>query len=213
MDGLEVTDTHRYLNGITAMLPSPDWFTGFYLFDTVDEFDRTFFNEFLLHTYAWDGGTDNGNTYEAFDSDAVPALAIERFTSSNTPGGIFVSQEGSVKPVGEIDCRLYVCDPTVDAACEMPGWPPENGCDIFRFPNCDQKCNPISSTVCEECKPQSGDNEPVYYQNCCNSNREPFAGDCVNGAAVLGTSGAASITGVSLAASVAVTGGVLGLFL
>jgi hypothetical protein len=193
---IKVTDRYRYLNAITALSPSPDWFTGLYLFDTVDEYDRTFFNSFILHTYPWDAGTDLGDTYTAFDKDAVPADIVRRITKSNAPGGnIFMSAEGTVKPVGELECKLYVCTPD-DTECLKPNWPPSNGCDTFRFPRCDEECDPDVETVCQECAGVKEDNgRAIFYENCCQSGRDPLNGSCNNDSF---KSGAPAATGVSL---------------
>lgn len=205
MPSLEVTDRYRYLNGIAALLPSPDWFTGFYLFDTVDEFDLTFFSTFLLHIYPWDAGTDTGDSYTSFDADAVPADNVKRFTTQNSPGGIFKSPEGSIKPVGELECKLYVCPPE-DVECEKPDWPPANGCDVFRFPSCDEECDPASNTVCEQCEGIEADaGRPIFYQNCCQSERQPLNGYCNNsggngnGGSGNNGSGAAAVAGTTFA--------------
>ena len=44
-----------------GMSPSPDWFTGFYLFDRLHEYDRAFWQRFTLYTYQWNAGTDWGD--------------------------------------------------------------------------------------------------------------------------------------------------------
>jgi hypothetical protein len=193
------------LNGITALLPSPDWFTGFYLFDTVDEYDRTFFDSFLIRMYPWDAGTDLGNSYTAFDKDAVPADIVRRFTKANAPNGIFVSPEGSVKPVGELECKLYTCPPE-DTVCLKPDWPPVNGCDTFRFPRCDQECDPVTATICQECVSEVEDQgNAVFYQDCCQSGRTPLKGTCSNNSFLSGNgSGAAAVTGVTVGFAVIV---------
>jgi hypothetical protein len=166
------------------------------LFDTVDEYDRTFFNSFILHTYPWDAGTDLGDTYTAFDKDAVPADIVRRITKSNAPGGnIFMSAEGTVKPVGELECKLYICTPD-DTECMKPNWPPSNGCDTFRFPRCDEECDPDVETVCQECAGVKEDNgRAIFYENCCQSGRDPLNGSCNNDSF---KSGAPAATGVSL---------------
>jgi len=66
---IEVSFEYPFLNAVAGMFPSPDWFTGFYLFDTVDEYDRTFWDRFTIRTYPWDAGTDAGQTYTSEDRD------------------------------------------------------------------------------------------------------------------------------------------------
>src|SRR3569832_1556976 len=48
MPPIDVSFDYPFLNAIASMSPSPDWFTGFYLFDTVDEYDRTYWQRFTL---------------------------------------------------------------------------------------------------------------------------------------------------------------------
>jgi hypothetical protein len=183
--GITVSADFNFVNGIVGFVPSPDWFTGFYLFDTIDEYDRTYFNRFLLHTYPWDAGTDGGETYTSTDIDLDPPVIVSRIYPQNAPGAngnIFVSpQDGSVKPTGEFECRLHVC-PLENPECEKENWPPEYGCDVFRFPGCDIPCKAedvLNATAqCMECVRNENDAVIHYYPNCCRSNMIPKDGNC-----------------------------------
>jgi Spondin_N len=181
---VEVNSDYNYMNGVVGFVPSPDWFTGFYLFDTIDEYDRTFFNRFLLHTYPWDAGTDGGDTYTATDVDLDPPVIVSRIFPNNAPGpnkNLFVSPvDGLVKPTGEFECRLHVC-PIENPECLKENWPPENGCDVYRFAGCDKTCDPLNATEtspCQACVKDENDDVVKYYPNCCRSNMIPKGGNC-----------------------------------
>ena len=176
---VEVNAEYQFLSGISSMQPSPDWYTGFYLLDTIDEYDRVFWNRIIVHTYPWDAGTDGGTSYTSIDEDMDPPLNVERIYKGNAPpGGIFLSPNGNdVLPVAEWDCMLHVC-PGEGEDCEMENWPPDNGCDLLKYPGCENECNPEVER-CQECKPKKKDGDrQVFYKHCCQSNYEPVRGKC-----------------------------------
>ncbi|EEC45699.1 spondin like protein [Phaeodactylum tricornutum CCAP 1055/1] len=177
LDGITVDSDFPFISGMAGINPSPDWFTGFYLLDSIDEFDRTFWNRIKIHTYPWDAGTDAGETYTSPDSDLDPPLDVERIFPQNAPDGIFVSPDGStVHPVGEWECILHVCPDEND--CERENWPPSNGCDVLKYPGCDEMCDPEVTSPCQQCQPRTSDNGSVFYPNCCESGYRPTSGDC-----------------------------------
>lgn len=178
MPGVTVNAEYQFLSGMSAMNPSPDWYTGFYLMDVIDEYDRTYWNRIIIHTYPWDAGTDSGTTYNSIDEDMDPPGNVERIFPGNAPpGGIFISSDGDVRPVAEWDCMLHVC-PGEDEDCELENWPPANGCDLLKYPGCEAECNP-EEVRCQECKAKSKDGErQVFYKSCCQSNYEPAEGKC-----------------------------------
>ena len=193
MPGIKVTPDYPFLSGIAGMMPTPDWFTGFYLLDVIDEYDRTYWNRIMIHTYPWDAGTDDGDTYMSVDQDLDPPRNIERITTKNAPHGIFLAPDGrSVRPVAEWDCVLHVCEEGEDD-CQPDNWPPENGCDMLKYAGCENECDPLVDEVCEECKPkpkliqlgaaptEGDDDGRVFYRNCCQSNHEPLEGKCTPG--------------------------------
>jgi Spondin_N len=180
------------------MHPSPDWFTGFYLLNTIDDYDRTFWSRIKIQTYPWDAGTDAGQSYTATDSDLDPKIPVQRFTPENSPNGIFVSPDGkSVLPVAEWECVLHVCPNISD--CDMENWPPANGCDVLKYPGCDVACDPTNSTTsCQECVPKSGQAGKVYYNDCCQSGFDPVKGNCDNMGSSGSGSGALEVLGLAL---------------
>lgn len=175
---LRVTADHSFISGIAAISPSPDWYSGFYLFDTVKEDTLTYWESFKIRTYPWDAGTDDGDSYTAQDRDTDPPGLITRIETGNTANGIFLSPAGDRVPyLAEWECVLNTC-PYEDPECEKKDWPPSNNCDILKYPQCNTPCNPEIETDCEQCKRESNTEDKVYHQNCCLAGREPKDGTC-----------------------------------
>ncbi len=151
-----VTDDHPYLSGIAGFDPSPDWFTGFYMMDTRDEYSGKFWSHFKVQTYPWDAGTDGGTIYEDVDHELEFPEPVHRITPENAQNKIFVSPMGDeVLPVAEFECILHVC-PAEEPGCRKPDWPPE-------------RC--VRESIL--------DPEILYYPDCCAAGREPKTGkDC-----------------------------------
>jgi hypothetical protein len=176
---VEVTFDFPYVNAIAGMDPSPDWFTGFYLFDSVDEYSRTFWDRFTLRTYPWESGSDAGTHYTSPNSDLNPKANVERIYAANAPpSGAFLDATGKkVLPVGEFDCVLHTC-PENMPDCNKPDWPPKNFCDVLRFPNCASYCNPDKDALCEACRGNGFEPKTVYLPGCCEAGHEPWKGAC-----------------------------------
>jgi hypothetical protein len=198
---IPVSYDYPFLNAIAGIFPSPDWFTGFYLFDTVDEYDRTFWERFTVRTYPWNAGTDGGQSYTAEDQDLDPPVNVERIYPNNAPSdGAFLSSDGStVLPVAEFDCVLHVC-PLTDPACLKPDWPPQNYCDILKYPGCASYCNPKKDTLCEPCKGNGYEPKTVYMKDCCAAGHLPKYSDTCEGHVNSGAgSGMRAALGLALA--------------
>ena len=197
---VDISFDYPFVNALGGMSPSPDWFTGFYLFDTVDEYDRAFWQRFTIYTYPWDAGTDGGTTYTAEDRDLDPAVNVERIVVSNAPAdGAFLSPDGKdVLPVGEFDCDLYVC-PVEDPNCKRPNWPPTNYCDVLKYPNCATYCDPKVEEGCQECKGNGYEPQYVFLKGCCASGHDPRNGPtCAEGGTSAGATHLLSLVWVSL---------------
>jgi len=136
----------------------------------------------LIRTYPWDAGTDAGDSYTAVDHELDPPQGVFRITPDNAPNGIFVSPNGKeVLPVAEWQCVLHTCDAGVPAKdCHKSNWPPANGCDLLKYPGCDESyCDPDTDSPCQACKPKEyDDGAVVFYPDCCQSNHEPMIGSC-----------------------------------
>ena len=171
---IRVSQNYRYISGLSGIDPSPDWFTGFYHMDVIDEYDLTFWESFKIHTYPWDAGTDDGTKYEDIDYEREFPDVVKRFTPETAPNGVFVSPYGDeIKPVAEFECVLHTC-PMEDPDCHKPDWPPANGCDILKFPECNNACDPKVDELCQRCKRQSNlDPKEVWYPDCCEAGYVP----------------------------------------
>jgi hypothetical protein len=145
--------------------------------NTVDEYARTYWEQFKIHTYPWDAGTDGGTTYADIDYELERPETVNRITvGGGNDKGIFVSPLGDeILPVAEWECILHTC-PLEDPDCEKENFPPKNGCDILKFPKCDTECDPKVNVTgpCEQCRRESNqDPQEVYYTNCCEAGRIP----------------------------------------
>jgi len=191
---LTVTSKHTFISGMAGIDPSPDWFTGFYLFDTIDPYSRKFWSEFKIHSYPWDAGTDAGETYLSNDYELERQEGVRRFTPENAPNGVFVSPLGDeVLPTAEWQCILHSC-PIENPDCVKEDWPPSNGCDILKFPECNSACDPKADSICEQCKRQSNsDPKELYFPNCCMAGYDPKKGPACDGSGVREVVGATSL--------------------
>jgi len=220
---IQVSFDYPFLNAVVGMFPSPDWFTGFYLFDTVDEYDKTFWDRFTIRTYPWDAGTDNGQSYEAADRDvdkygvSEPSNVFRIWPSNAPESGAFLSPDSQqVLPVGEYSCALHVC-PLEEPDCVKPDWPPPNYCDILMYPECATYCNPKDKSEdappCQECRGNGYEPKSVYFHDCCAAGHEPWHGksceelaileedsSAVSTSSLLATAGIATAAGAAIAA-------------
>ena len=198
---IEVSFDYPFVNGISSIQPSPDWFTGFYMFNVVDQYALTFWSRWTIQTYPWDAGADSGQYYTAPDDPTDPLKMVFRYAPGNTPeDGAFLSPDGkSVPPVAEWDCELFVC-PVDNPFCEKPDWPPSNYCDILKYPTCNSYCNPNATQAassrsassssssgttgdgtnaplpCVSCRGNGWEPKIVYFNDCCASGHDPLHG-------------------------------------
>lgn len=181
-EGILVDASHHWISGLAPFDPSPDWMTGFYLFDTTDEITREFFSDFTIRLYPWDLGTDEGDTYTALAIDIDQIERVQRFTKDTVPNGIFLDPTGqSIPHTAELQCQLLTCFSGTEQQCQRENWPPANKCDVLKYPGCDQQCDPTDATLeCNECKPRLGETESTFYFDCCASMTEPINGNCEN---------------------------------
>jgi len=191
---LIVDPEYSYISGISGILPSPDWYTGFYLFDTLKEQGSTYWESFKIRTYPWDAGTDDGTHYEDADRDTDPPGLITRIELGDTEDNIFLSPEGDqLRYVAEWECVLHTC-PIEDPECQKEDWPPANGCDILRFPECAEICDP-DVEVCEQCRRESNSEGRIFRKDCCLAGRIPKDGRvCENQTPRKGKSGVSALS-------------------
>lgn len=128
---IEVTRTYPWITGFAGMLPSPCWGSGFHTFDTVDEYQLTFFQKFKIRMWPMNFGTDSGTYYAAHEDDLDPPIDSFLFDLDNTAHTyhhIFQNVDGSdILPTAEIECQLALgtdvwnrpdCDVLLKADCE-----------------------------------------------------------------------------------------------
>lgn len=107
---IHVDHLHPYLTTMVPFNPSPDWFSGFYAFNTIDGRTSTFFKSFTINVYPWDGGTRNGATYTSPGSAVIPAKGISEITVQTVPASkVFLNpQRTGILPVATWVCNLSV---------------------------------------------------------------------------------------------------------
>jgi len=121
---ISMDPTNKYLSTITMIAPSPDWFSGFYDFRPIDE-STNWYSKFVIDTYPWDAGTEEGDTFSG-DNDATdPKEPIVRLTVDTVPSnGVFLnSDKDEVLPMGRWTCSLEA-----DNTCEESFVPASPNC-------------------------------------------------------------------------------------
>jgi len=109
LPAVPVDATHLLLSTITMIAPSPDWFSGFYDFDVRDPDNLdNFLQSFVIETYPWDAGTEQGDTYSTSNDAESPAQEIFQLTTDTVPAtGVLLDSGGtSVLPVARWECEL-----------------------------------------------------------------------------------------------------------
>jgi hypothetical protein len=117
---INVTYDHPFLSSMVKLTPSPDWFAGFSDFKTISPVTQTYYKRFVIRSFVWDAGTDDGQKYTALDRDLDPQSTVTRITPETVPPrGQFLSPDGSFIPhPGEFECILRVEDGDI-----VPGKP------------------------------------------------------------------------------------------
>jgi Spondin_N len=117
---INVTFEHPFLSSMVKLTPSPDWFAGFSDFKTINPATETYYEQFVIRSFVWDAGTDDGQKYTALDRDLDPQWVVTRMTLENVPPmGQFLSPDGTFIPHPcEFECILRVDDRDI-----VPGKP------------------------------------------------------------------------------------------
>lgn len=114
---LLLDSSHSFITSMSMSAPSPDWFSGFYEFDVIDEGSGTWYDSFEIQTYPWDAGTDSADTYLAEDMPIDPPLWIYQLTPETVPPttGVFLDPSGTtVLPVATWSCVVEAVEMTND---------------------------------------------------------------------------------------------------
>lgn len=117
IEAIRLDAAHSFITSISAMIPSPDWFSGFYDFNALDSATNTWYQSFVLETYPWDAGTDSGTTYKADDVATSPPEDIFQLTVETAPAsGVFVNEDLTVLPVATWSCTQVEAPPPVSGS-------------------------------------------------------------------------------------------------
>ena len=172
---IRVNVNNYFVSAITSFQPSPDWFTGFYLFDTVNSYTGTYWQRFTLQTFPF--FTENYTAHTSTTGTTIPPGTVERMEPHNSPKhDPFLNADGTkVLPVAEFDCVLNVCPIGGPECTFVANWPPVNHCDIFKYPTCATYCDP-QTTICQSCQGNGHEASIVYFTDCCASGHEPTSG-------------------------------------
>lgn len=93
----EAMPAHPLLSFVTMLAPSPDWFTG--AADVPLRVGDRWVDEVEIVLWAWDSGTDSGDTYHAANADTQPRQSIRLLATPH-----FLTGDGLV-PVGTARLR------------------------------------------------------------------------------------------------------------
>jgi hypothetical protein len=88
----DVDARHSSVSFVTMIAPSPDWFTGLAGIDL--KAGGTWVERLELALWAWDAGTDSGQTYTAPDADTQPRESVRLLVSPH------FFDDGGLKKVG-----------------------------------------------------------------------------------------------------------------
>lgn len=113
-----VDEDHPLVSAISMIAPSPDWFSGLYnlpLWKENSDGDDVWYNKFQAYVYAWDAGTEEGDSYSLGNAATSPKEGMLPFMAGNTADEVFVSENSSgdlhVLPVGIITFELQESTP------------------------------------------------------------------------------------------------------
>ena len=128
---ITVSGDNHLMSAISMIAPSPDWFSGFYNYDPRIR-DRTWAREFILQTFPWDAGTEQGSTYSINNDPEAPHRPIFQLTNKTVPDtGVLMNRDrDEVLPVVTWHCMLVNDVP--DPSGPRIGGPP--GPDSIQFP-------------------------------------------------------------------------------
>ncbi len=90
----DVSAAHPNLSFVSMIAPSPDWFTGVSNVPLLQ--DGAWVEDITIPLWAWDAGSDNGETYLAKNSDTQPRQSVRLLTTRH-----FLDETG-LRPVGYV---------------------------------------------------------------------------------------------------------------
>jgi len=95
----EATPEHPALSFVTMIAPSPDWFTG--AVDVALISEGEWIEELEVPLWAWDCGTDGGDTYAARNDDVQPRQSVRLLSGPHflTPDGLVAVGKARIRRV------------------------------------------------------------------------------------------------------------------
>ena len=168
-DSIIMSSNVPLLSTITMIADSPDWFSGFYDFNTVAE-SGFWYRSFAIDTYPWDAGTEKGKKYKLNNQAEDPHLPIIQFTVDTVPSnGIFLSpDETTVLPVATWTCELEnePVSPVTPAPVSSPSQDPScEDADSFQHKNKTRDCSWVAKKSKNRCRKFS-EHCPVTCNTC-----------------------------------------------
>uniref|UniRef100_A0A7S0BRJ8 Spondin domain-containing protein n=1 Tax=Rhodosorus marinus TaxID=101924 RepID=A0A7S0BRJ8_9RHOD len=79
---LKLDYTRTYASGISMLVPSPDWFTGFDNVNLCDEKKGKWVKSYKQNLSVWDAGTDKGKDFKSPNKNQSPKEPIESILGS-----------------------------------------------------------------------------------------------------------------------------------
>jgi Spondin_N len=121
-DDLTFMPGFSLLSTMTMVAPSPDWFTGIYNFDAINQATGTYYDSFIIDTYPWDAGTETGSTYTISNPAEVQHVPIFQLTVDTVPDtGVFLNPDGTdVLPVSRWNCVMRTTDDDNNMVTDAP---------------------------------------------------------------------------------------------
>lgn len=107
---VKVTSKTPFITSITKMSPSPDWFSGFFMFNARSREKPDFWlGQFTVTTYPWDSGSRRGESYlDEVPFEGVNTVPIQQITVDNPPATdvLLSGSMDSINPVLKWECNI-----------------------------------------------------------------------------------------------------------
>lgn len=120
---IAMTPWFNMMSSITMVAPSPDWYSGFYKVNPINKSSMVWYESFVIASYPWDAGTEEGDTFSGSNSAQNPKAPIMQLTKDTVPdNGVFLnSEETEVLPMATWSCTLKTSLCTNHDAVEYRG--------------------------------------------------------------------------------------------
>jgi len=93
---ITLTPWFDMMSSITMIAPSPDWYSGFYNVNPVDQSSMVWYESFEIATYPWDAGTEEGDNFDLNNPAQDPRDPILQLTKETVPdNGVLLNLDGT----------------------------------------------------------------------------------------------------------------------